>query len=76
NDAALAKELQEEYKIINDVDSLALALQIQAEEDLGSNQDPDDPNPDIHGLFIAFDQQYFWGSLKSVEVRWSNKMTL
>ncbi|CAG8804250.1 15549_t:CDS:2, partial [Gigaspora rosea] len=78
NDAILAKKLQEEeYKFINeDVDSLALARQLQAEEDLENNETPEGPNPDLHGLFIAFDQQYFWGSLKSVEVRWSNKMTL
>ncbi|CAG8584109.1 6661_t:CDS:2 [Dentiscutata heterogama] len=78
NDAILAKKLQEEeYNFINeDVNSLALARQLQAEEDLDNNENPEDPNPDIHGLFIAFDQQYFWGSLKSVEVRWSNKMTL
>ena len=38
--------------------------------------DPSDPNPDLHGLFLAFNQQYFWGLLNSVEVRWSNKMTL
>ncbi|CAG8829554.1 22228_t:CDS:2 [Gigaspora margarita] len=78
NDAILAKKLQEEeYKFINeDVDSLALARQLQAEENLENNETPEDPNPDLHGLFIAFDQQYFWGSLTSVEVRWSNKMTL
>jgi SprT-like domain-contaning protein Spartan len=38
--------------------------------------DPSDPNPDLHGLFLAFNQQYFWGLLNSVEVRWSNRMTL
>ncbi|CAG8496757.1 652_t:CDS:2, partial [Diversispora eburnea] len=38
--------------------------------------DPSEPNPDLHALFIAFNQQYFLGSLQSVEVRWSNKMTL
>ncbi|CAG8788825.1 6315_t:CDS:2, partial [Racocetra fulgida] len=68
NDAILAKKLQEEeYKINEDTDSLALARQLQDEEAFGSNENPDEPNPDLHGLFIAFDQQYFWGSLKSVE---------
>ncbi|RHZ51268.1 hypothetical protein Glove_481g94 [Diversispora epigaea] len=38
--------------------------------------DPSEPNPDLHALFITFNQQYFLGSLQSVEVRWSNKMTL
>ncbi|CAG8744334.1 15542_t:CDS:2, partial [Acaulospora colombiana] len=65
----------------NDDDaSLALALKLQEEENNSSNQlsnvpenklardlDSSDPNPDLHSLFIAFDRQYFWGSLQSVE---------
>src|SRR5581483_12412231 len=35
-----------------------------------------DPNPDLHTLFLAFNEQYFWGLLSCVEVRWSKKMTL
>ncbi|XP_076358186.1 DNA-dependent metalloprotease SPRTN [Tachypleus tridentatus] len=35
-----------------------------------------DPNPDIHGLFIEFNDTYFWGRLQGVEVRWSPRMTL
>lgn len=35
-----------------------------------------DPNPDIHGLFLAFNQQYFWSSLDMVTVQWSNRMTV
>jgi hypothetical protein len=35
-----------------------------------------DPTPDIHGLFIQFDNRFFWGKLKTVEVRWSPRMTL
>ncbi|CAG8687561.1 22406_t:CDS:2 [Dentiscutata erythropus] len=78
NDAILAKKLQEEEEnnFIKEVNSLALARQLQAEKDLESNENPEDLYPDIHGLFIAFDQQYFWGCLKSVEVKWSTKMTL
>lgn len=34
------------------------------------------PNPDLHSLFLLFDQQYFQGKLGSVEVRWSPRMTL
>lgn len=34
-----------------------------------------DPNPDVHGLFLAFNQQYFWGKLSSVVVQWSKRMT-
>ncbi len=44
--------------------------------DLLTDLDPSDPNPDLHGLFLAFNRQYFWGQLDGVEVRWSNKMTL
>ncbi|XP_072265533.1 DNA-dependent metalloprotease SPRTN [Pyxicephalus adspersus] len=35
-----------------------------------------DPNPDIHALFLQFNQMFFWGKLAGVEVRWSPKMTL
>jgi hypothetical protein len=35
-----------------------------------------DPTPDIHALFIQFDNRFFWGKLKMVEVRWSQRMTL
>ncbi|KAM3175076.1 hypothetical protein ACTXT7_009260 [Hymenolepis weldensis] len=35
-----------------------------------------DPTPDIHQLFTNFDAQFFGGKLKSVEVRWSKRMTL
>ncbi|VDO12408.1 unnamed protein product [Rodentolepis nana] len=35
-----------------------------------------DPTPDIRQLFIDFDTQFFGGKLKSVEIRWSKRMTL
>ncbi|XP_045137375.1 DNA-dependent metalloprotease SPRTN-like isoform X2 [Portunus trituberculatus] len=35
-----------------------------------------DPNPDIHTLFLVFNDQFFWGRLAGVEVRWSPRMTL
>lgn len=35
-----------------------------------------DPNPDIHGLFLAFNRQYFWGALDTVIVQWSKRMTV
>lgn len=35
-----------------------------------------DPTPDVHALFIQFDNRFFWGKLRSVEVRWSRRMTL
>lgn len=35
-----------------------------------------DPNPDIHNLFLTFNRQYFWGTLDSVIVQWSKRMTV
>ncbi|XP_069185021.1 DNA-dependent metalloprotease SPRTN isoform X1 [Procambarus clarkii] len=35
-----------------------------------------DPNPDIHMLFLTFNDQFFWGRLLGVEVKWSPRMTL
>ncbi len=37
-----------------------------------------DPNPNIHDLFVQFDQMFFNGELVSngVVVSWSNRMTL
>lgn len=35
-----------------------------------------EPNPDIHNLLVLFNEQYFWGTLGHVSVRWSTKMTL
>nr|XP_053633453.1 DNA-dependent metalloprotease SPRTN-like isoform X2 [Cherax quadricarinatus] len=35
-----------------------------------------DPNPDIHTLFLVFNDQFFWGRLSGVEVKWSPRMTL
>ncbi|XP_042217750.1 DNA-dependent metalloprotease dvc-1-like isoform X2 [Homarus americanus] len=35
-----------------------------------------DPNPDIHTLFLTFNDQFFWGRLTGVEVKWSPRMTL
>ncbi|XP_069741192.1 DNA-dependent metalloprotease SPRTN isoform X2 [Narcine bancroftii] len=35
-----------------------------------------DPNPDLRGLFLQFNDAYFGGRLAGVEVRWSPRMTL
>ena len=35
-----------------------------------------DPTPNIHDLFFTFNQQFFWGTLHAVEVKWSPRMTL
>ncbi|KAM3923796.1 DNA-dependent metalloprotease SPRTN [Leptodactylus fuscus] len=35
-----------------------------------------DPNPNIHELFLQFNEMFFWGKLMGVEVKWSHRMTL
>ncbi|KAF6029338.1 hypothetical protein EB796_012343 [Bugula neritina] len=34
-----------------------------------------DPTPDPVALFLAYNQQFFWGKLESVIVKWSPQMT-
>ena len=33
-----------------------------------------DPTPDLHALFLEFNQTFFWGRLVMCEVRWSPRM--
>ena len=33
-----------------------------------------DPTPDLHALFLEFNQTFFWGKLLMCEVRWSPRM--
>ena len=35
-----------------------------------------DPTPDLHALFLQFNDQFFWGRLSGCEVKWSPRMTL
>ncbi|XP_063426189.1 DNA-dependent metalloprotease SPRTN-like [Mytilus trossulus] len=35
-----------------------------------------DPNPDIRELFLQFNEEFFWGRLAGIEVKWSPRMTL
>lgn len=35
-----------------------------------------DPTPDIHVLFLQFDERFFDGKLKSVVIKWSPRMTV
>ncbi len=35
-----------------------------------------DPNPDVRAMFLQFNDQFFWGKLSGVEVKWSPRMTL
>lgn len=35
-----------------------------------------DPTPDLHALFLAYNDKFFWGRLLSCEVKWSPRMTV
>jgi hypothetical protein len=35
-----------------------------------------DPTPDLHALFLVYNNQFFWGKLLSCEVKWSPRMTV
>lgn len=35
-----------------------------------------DPNPDVHSLFVHYNQKYFQNKLDAVSVSWSKRMTL
>ncbi|KAJ3331728.1 hypothetical protein HDU76_002391 [Blyttiomyces sp. JEL0837] len=68
DDEAYARLLQQ--------DEEERALRTSKDSDDVPTLNPDDPFPDIHQLFMAFDEQFFEGKLKHVEVTWSKKMTL
>jgi hypothetical protein len=35
-----------------------------------------DPTPDVHALFVQYNEKYFHGTLGAVIVTWSKRMTL
>lgn len=65
-------------------EDLLLALRLQ--EEWGCDPEPAslvdaswelvDPTPDLQALFVQFNDQFFWGRLEAVEVKWSVRMTL
>uniref|UniRef100_A0A2K6EZQ8 DNA-dependent metalloprotease SPRTN n=1 Tax=Propithecus coquereli TaxID=379532 RepID=A0A2K6EZQ8_PROCO len=72
-------------------EDLVLALRLQEEWNLkDAERDPAreplslvdaswelvDPTPDLQALFVQFNDQFFWGQLEAVEVKWSTRMTL
>ena len=87
-DYALALSLQEEFNR-NSIPSPPKCLKAPPPvHNVGREYDPrsivdsswelTDPNPNIHDLFVRFDQMFFEGTLVSrgVVVSWSNRMTL
>lgn len=73
-DLALALRLQSEE------DDNVVAMKTPADHASLSPVDPSweylDPIPDIRAMFLQFNDQYFWGRLAGIEVRWSPRMTL
>lgn len=71
-DLLLALRLQEEW-------NLQAAERDRAQEPLSlvdASWELVDPTPDLQGLFVQFNDRFFWGQLEAVEVKWSMRMTL
>ena len=89
DDETLARLLQEEFdaevvantKINDEVAGfLPTSSQFSKSEEKLSLVDPEldliDPNPDLHSLFLQFNNEFFWSRLNGCEVKWSPRMTL
>ncbi|KAG0165493.1 hypothetical protein DFQ28_008630 [Apophysomyces sp. BC1034] len=83
DDAAIAQKLQKEEnerfqqaKEMYDADLAFAQLLQQQELENKTSSTIDDPNPDLHELFLLFNDLYFEGRLGMVEVQWSKRMTL
>lgn len=86
HDLILARALQEEFD-----KELANVVSLDSEDDtpyqqnnpstsrplsvIDASWELTDPNPDARALFLQFNDQYFWGRLVGVEVKWSPRMT-
>ena len=80
DDAALARRLQEEEDSATSTSSTTSSFSATAYKAKGiSPVDPQwetlDPNPDLHSLFVQFNDEFFWGKLLMCEVKWSPRMT-
>ncbi|XP_063470081.1 DNA-dependent metalloprotease SPRTN isoform X2 [Symphalangus syndactylus] len=72
DDLMMALRLQEEW-------NLQEAERDHAQESLSlvdASWELVDPTPDLQALFVQFNDQFFWGQLEAVEVKWSVRMTL
>ncbi|XP_021246716.1 sprT-like domain-containing protein Spartan [Numida meleagris] len=85
DDFALALQLQELWEAEGDAAAAAAAARAEAPPDPASLRPLSvvdeawellDPSPDVHGLFVQFNEALFWGRLAAVEVSWSPRMTL
>ncbi|KAF9194089.1 hypothetical protein BGZ51_001068 [Haplosporangium sp. Z 767] len=85
SDEALARMLQEEeYKTAQGSDSRgetnAMSPLVANDTDVNGAEvlldlDAEAPFKDLHGLFLAFNDQFFESKLSACEVRWSPRMT-
>ncbi|KAG9474287.1 hypothetical protein GDO78_004540 [Eleutherodactylus coqui] len=81
-DLLLAIELQEQYNREEEAAGKPPSRHVSpaAQPPLTAVVDPSwellDPNPNIHELFLQFNEMFFWGKLQGVEVKWSPRMTL
>lgn len=85
SDSIIAKSLHEQFQTELEVELPGQNLVYDArkkekcKDSTKSLTDPSweviDPTPDIHNLFIAFSERFFWNQLGSVCVCWSKRMT-
>lgn len=81
-DEELARKLQEEeYRETSGTNSSSHSpIFIHSTTDRNNDAALEDestaPFKDLHGLFLAFNDQYFESKLSACEVRWSPRMTL
>lgn len=82
NDYELALLLQDQFNHETEIDTPKQNLVYAKKEfknETKSLTDPSweliDPTPNIHVLFMAFNEKYFWNKLLAVCVSWSKRMT-
>ncbi|CAG9858902.1 unnamed protein product [Phyllotreta striolata] len=85
NDSSIARSLQEQFE--KEIDEqqpnhnlvYSNTSSKTSDNTSASLTDPSwevvDPTPDIHNLFVAFSERFFWNRLGSVTVGWSKRMT-
>ena len=69
NDRSLFKDSDSSVKTIEFAESMKQSSLVDEKWELL------DPNPDIRAMFLEFNDEFFWGKLAGVEVRWSPRMT-
>ncbi|GJQ77161.1 hypothetical protein Trydic_g14838 [Trypoxylus dichotomus] len=82
SDIYLAQKLQQDFnRELSTENPIGLVYEKKekTKDDTRSLIDPSweliDPTPNIHNLFVAFNQRFFWNKLLAVCVSWSKRMT-